>query len=113
MNTEDKPLLLILVKRAAILSLVVCAVSMFYWAVGSLSSFLDDTQLMLLGIVRVASLCVISIAALSLILELVFALSHRYKVRAMGIVGYSLCLAFGSAALLASQAVTILFHGLR
>ena len=48
----NKPLILILVKRAAILMLVLCAISLFYWMVGSVSSFLDETQSMLLDIVR-------------------------------------------------------------
>jgi hypothetical protein len=113
MKERDKPLLLILLKRAAILLLVVCAVSIFYWAIGSVSSFLDETESMLLDIVRVSSLGVIALAAIGLIFVFIYAFSGRFSLRIKGLAGYVLAVAFGALALILSQTITILSRGLR
>jgi len=113
MKEQDKPLILILLKRAAILLLVVCAVSIFYWAIGSVSFFLDETESMLLDIARISSLGVIASAAIGLVFVVVYVLSGRYSLHIRGIVGYVLAVAFGSLALVFSQTITILSHGLR
>lgn len=113
MKERDKPLILILLKRAAILLLAVCAVSIFYWAIGSASFFLDETESMLLDIARISSLGLIASAGIGLVFVAAYALSGRYSLRIRGIVGYLLAFAFGSFALFFSQTVTILSHGLR
>jgi hypothetical protein len=113
MKARDKPLILILLKRAAIFLVAVCAVSIFYWAVGSVSSFLDETESMLLDIARISSLGLIACAAIGLVFAVVYVLSGRYGLHIRGIVGYVLAVAFGSLALVFSQTITILSRGLR
>jgi hypothetical protein len=113
MNAEDKPFIMILVKRAAILALVICAVSIFYWIVGSGESFLDETQSMLLWIMRVSSLALIAASAVGLIVAFGCALLRRYRLGAAGLAGYTVAAALGAAALVLAQAVSVLSLGLR
>jgi hypothetical protein len=112
-RSADKPLILILVKRGAIFLVVICVVSLFYWTVGSLSSFLDETQSMLLGVVRVSSLGVIAASGIGVILSFALAIARRHPLRVMGILGYIIAAAFGAAALVLAQTITILSQGLR
>lgn len=113
MKARDKPLILILFKRAAIFLVAVCAVSIFYWAVGSVSSFLDETESMLLNIVRISSLGLIASAAIGIVFAFAYALSGRFSLRIRGLAGYVLSAAFGAFALVLSQTLTILSRGLR
>jgi hypothetical protein len=113
MNAEDKPFIMILVKRAAILALVICAVSIFYWVVGSGESFLDETQSMLLAVMRVSSLGAIAAAAVGVIVAIFCALARRYRLGAAGLAGYAAAAAFGAAALALAQTVSVLSKGLR
>ena len=106
----DKPLALILVKRAAILFLVVCLVSLFYWVVGSESSFLDSTQSMLLGIMKISSMGILVAAALGIILDL--ALARLYRPAAAGIFGYLFLVVLAAAILALAQTVSFLSRGL-
>jgi hypothetical protein len=107
-----KPLILILVKRASILLLVVCAVSLFYWTVGSVSSFLDSTQAMLLSIMRLSSLGILVSSGLGLLLSLALAIGGRHGLRVLGLVGYLAAVGFGAVALALAQSVSILSLGL-
>ena len=115
LSPEDKPLLLILIKRTAIFLLVICALSLFYWIVGSLSSFLDETQSMLLDIMRICSLGIIVASGLGALSSIVSAIVRRRRLRAMAmaIVGYALAASIGSAFLVLAQSVSILSRGLR
>jgi hypothetical protein len=112
MKGRDKPLILILLKRAAIFLFVFCAVSLFYYAVGSASLFLDETEEMLLDIARLSSLGVLAAAAIGLVLSFAYAVAGRYRLRAWGIAGYLASALFGAVALVFAQAVTILSQGL-
>jgi uncharacterized oligopeptide transporter (OPT) family protein len=107
---RDKPLALVLIKRAAILLLVVCLVSLFYWVVGSTSSFLDSTQSMLLGIMRISSMGILIAAALGILLGL--ALARVYPIAAVGILGYLFLVALASVLLALAQTVSFLSRGL-
>ena len=77
----DKPLLIILVKRATIFLVVICMLSLYYWIVGSASFFLDETQTMLLSILRLASLGLIVASALGILIAIAMALLRRYPLR--------------------------------
>ena len=110
---SDKPLIMILVKRSAILMFVVCAISIFYWIVGSVSSFLDDTQSMLISIIRLSSLGILASSGIGVVLALAFSLIRRYRLRLMGVVGYAFAAAAGAAALALAQSVSILNLGFR
>lgn len=113
MDAHEKPLILILVKRAAIFMYTICAVSLIYWVIGSYGSFLDETQSMLLAAVRLSSLGIVAFSAIGLVLSLGYAAARRYRLRAMGLVGYLLVLASGTAALYLAQSVIALSRGLR
>jgi hypothetical protein len=113
MSAQDKPFIMILVKRAAILMLVICSVSIFYWIIGSGASFLDATQAMLLGIMRISSLALIAASGLGLIVAIASALARRFRLGAAGLAGYALAAAFGAFALLLAQGVSVLSQGLR
>jgi hypothetical protein len=109
----EKPLALILVKRVAIFLLVICGVSLFYWIVGSVSSFLDTTQAMLLDIMRLSSLGVVTAAGLGLLLSLALAIARRYPIKVLGLVGYLAAAGLGAIALALAQSVSMLAKGLR
>jgi hypothetical protein len=113
MDTRDKPLILILVKRAAIFMFVICVVSIFYWVVGSESAFLDETQSMLLGVMRLSSLGIVVSSGIGILLALGFAAARRYRLRGLGMLGYALAAALGTSALYLAQSVIILSRGLR
>jgi hypothetical protein len=103
---------MILVKRATIFVIVICAVSIFYWVVGSESAFLDVTQAMLLGIMRISSLCIVAIAGIGVILTAGFAFVRKRGHWAIGLLGYVIAASFGGAALVLSLTVLTLAHGL-
>ena len=113
MNPQGKPIVLILVKRIAIFAVVLCVVSLFYWIVGSESSFLDETEAMLIGFLRFFSLCVIASSGFGAMLSLCFAIARRYRLRILGLLGYVAAAAIGTGALFLAQTVAILSRGLR
>jgi hypothetical protein len=110
---SDKPLIMILVKRSDIFLFVLCAISLFYWGVGSTSAFLDETQSMLMDIVRYSSLGIVATSGIGVLLALGFALAGRYRLKALGVAGYAVAAALGCAALAIAQSVSILGQGLR
>jgi hypothetical protein len=112
-RSAEKPLILILVKRAAIFLFAICAVSLFYYFVGSASSFLDETLSMLLDVIRVSSLGLIVAAGLGFLLSVSLALFRRHRLGPLGLAGYAFVAAIGSAALGLAQSVSILSHGIR
>ena len=113
MDAREKPLIMILVKRAAILMFVICTVSIFYWIVGSWSSFLAETQSMLLGIMRLSSLGIVASSGIGILLDIGFAISRRYALRLMSLLGYACSSAIGGSALYLAQSVIFLSPGFR
>ena len=113
MDAQDKPIIMILVKRVAIFAFAICAVSLFYWIIGSLSSFLDETQSMLLAVIRISSLGIVAASCAGFILSFGFAAVRRYALNALGLAGYALAAILGFAALYLAQSVIILSKGLR
>jgi hypothetical protein len=107
-----KPLPLILVKRAAILFLLINAISLFLWIVGSYTSFLDETQTALLGALRFASLLLIFDAVVGEAATLAYAVAARRSLRLAALLGYAACALTGAAGLLLSNALLILEKGL-
>jgi hypothetical protein len=110
---EEKPLILILVKRAAIFCFVVCSISFFYWVVGSLSSYLDQTQSMLVAIMRISSLGIVVASGIGALLSIAYSIAGRGSVRLAGALGYLAAAAAGGLALAIAQSVSILSLGLR
>ena len=113
MDAREKPLILILVKRAAILMFALCAISLFYWVVGSTSSFLDETQSMLIDIMKISSLGIIVAAGFGMLVAIALAVSRHYALKSLGLAGYALAAAIGAAALAIAQSVSTLSQGLR
>jgi len=113
MDAHDKPLIMILVKRAAIFTFAICSISLIYWIFGSAGAFLDETQAMLLKIMRLSSLGIVAFSGMGLLLSLCYAASRRYRLRVFGILGYLLVSALGTGALYLAQSVIILSRGLR
>jgi hypothetical protein len=112
MDSQEKPLIMILVKRAAIFMFVICSVSTFYWVVGSESSFLDDTESLLVSIMRISALGILSASGIGILLAAGFALAGRYGFRVLGALGYAVAAALGGLALIVAQTVSILSRGL-
>jgi hypothetical protein len=112
-NAQDKPLILILVKRATIFMFVICSLSFIYWIIGSSSHFLDETQAMLLWTMRLSSLGIVASSGFGIAIALCYALSRRYRPRIMGLVGYLVVSALGLGSLYLAQSVIVLSRGLR
>lgn len=107
-----KPLPLILIKRAAILFLLVNAISLFLWIVGSYTSFLDQTQMAVLAALKISSLLLIFDAIVGVAATLAYAVAARRALRLAAILGYAACALTGSAGLLLSNALLMLAKGL-
>ncbi len=111
-KAEHKPLSLILVKRAGLLFLFGFLFSFFFWVVGSFSFFLDETQRILLGILRISSLLLIVDAIIGVAARIVYAITERRRPGIPAFLGYALCFLIGTAGLLLSNALLILGKGL-
>jgi len=107
-----KPLALIIVKRVAIFLFVLFAISVFFWVVGSFGSFLDDTQLLIVGLIEKASLGLATVAGLGLVSSLVYLAARRRAATLAGILGYALLAACGAAGLVLAQALSALGRGI-
>lgn len=108
----DKPLLMILVKRTTIFLFAICALSLFYWIVGSETSFLDTTQSMLLSILRLSSLGLIVASFFGILIAVAMALFRMFSLRVVGLLGYAVAIAIGAGTLVVAQSVSILSKGL-
>jgi hypothetical protein len=113
-NTEQqrKPLAIILVKRSAILLLVLYLVAFFYWTVGSFRFFLAETQLMLLALVHWSALGLVLTSVYGIFATIGFAFARRYRLRLSGLLGYILLIALGTGGLAASDILALLHRGL-
>ncbi len=108
----DKPILVILVKRATIFLFAICSLSLFYWIVGSETSFLDSTQSMLLSIIRLSSLGLVVASLFGMLIAAAMAVLKRFALRVLSLVGYAVAIVFGAAALVVALSVSILSKGL-
>ena len=111
--SSGKPFLMILVKQATIFFFAICAISIFFWAVGSESAFLDETQSMLLNIVRASSLAVVVASGFGILLAIAMAIGRRFGLSILGLLGYAVAGAIGIGALALAQSVLMLSRGLR
>jgi hypothetical protein len=109
---QRKPLPLILIKRAAILFLLVNALSLFFWIVGSYSSFLDETQTVLLGALRISSLLLLFDAIIGAAARLAYSIADRGGPGFPALLGYVSCMLVGASGLLLSDALLLLGKGL-
>jgi hypothetical protein len=107
-----KPLPILIVKRASILLFILCFLAAFFWTVGSFRSFLEETQLMLLGLLRWASLCLVVASGIGIALSLLYLLLKRHAAAPQGFIGYVLLVAFGVLGLVLSDALVALSQGL-
>jgi hypothetical protein len=109
----QKPFLVLIVKRLTIFFLILVALALFYWCVGSFQRFLDETQYMLLGILRWSAIGLTSAAAGGFVASTVFALFRRFSFTFLGILGYFLASLIGIAGLLVSDLLRTLSRGLQ
>jgi hypothetical protein len=87
----------LLIKRLSIMFLVFSAVAAYLYVIGNLQLFLDETQRLLLSVLRWSSLASTSLAVIGI---LFFALARRVgpgRKRATGITGYVLAAAASAA----------------
>ncbi len=107
-----KPLPIILIKRASILFLMGLVLSLFFWIVGNYSYFLDSTQAMLLGALRISSLLLILDSILGEIACIAHAIGSRRPPAAGALIGYACAILLGSSGLLLSSGLILLSRGL-
>jgi hypothetical protein len=110
-SKRPKPLAVILVKRSSILLLVLSAVSGFFWTVGSFTGFLDDTQVLLLTILRYCGMALALTAGVGAALSAGISVAKPTPAKALGILGYLVLCAVGAAALFLANAVLLLYRG--
>jgi hypothetical protein len=107
-----KPLLMLIVKRIAIFFLIIFLLSAFFWTVGSFRSFLEETQLMLLGWIRHSSLGLVLASAIGFVVSIVYALAKPRFAAIVGIAGYAIIAALGAAGLVLSDGLAALSRGI-
>jgi peptidoglycan/LPS O-acetylase OafA/YrhL len=107
----EKPFAYILVKRVALFFLVVSLFPVLFWAAGNWSRFLDDTQLMLIGIVRWSSTALLLLSVLGVFLCLFRAWKRGPGARLLALLGYLLLACLGLVFILLSQFLSAVVSG--
>ena len=108
---ESKPIGLIVVKRISILFFLLFFLSLFYWAVGSFRSFLEETQIMLLDLLWYSSIALTAAAAVGVLASIAYLFLKRRASSLLGLLGYAVLIACGTVGLLLSDGLAILSRG--
>lgn len=108
---ESKPLIVILVKRAVFFFFSLCLLIIFLYAVGTIQSFMDQTQLMLLRFSTILGIFLAVGSIYGTILDLWLSFyKHRYRF-IKGTFIYAVLIFFGLAVAAASAFIQILAGG--
>jgi len=107
-----KPLLVLIVKRVTIFFLVIFLTSFFFWAVGSYRSFLEETQLMLLGALKRSSLGLALASGAGFAVSIVYLFARPRAAAMVGLFGYAAVAALGIAGLALSAGLAALSRGI-
>ena len=94
----EGPLILLLVKRLALFSFILCLFSLFLYGLGTRQEFTDPTQLLLLRLTRGLGLFLAAVSLYGMAADLVMVLRRRKLHYWYGLGGYGFLLVFGAAA---------------
>lgn len=108
-----KSILLIVVKRLALLLFAVAFTALFFWGIGNFRRFLDETELMLLGVLRCASFLLLPVSALGVGVTFAIKSGRDAVHRLEGFLGYLLLLIFSCAGAFLSELLSLLASGLK
>lgn len=89
MRPSSKPLIALLVQRAVLFLLILCAFSLFLYAAGTAQDFLESSQLFLLRLAYLSALLLGISALYGLALSLFFARRRRKLVILGGVLVYA------------------------
>jgi hypothetical protein len=112
-TVAHKSILLIVVKRLAILLFAVAFTALFFWAIGNFRRFLDETELMLLNALRFTSLLLLPVSALGIGLTVAIKSGRDLVHRLEGFLGYLFLLLFSCAGAFLSELLSLLASGVR
>lgn len=112
-QVANKHILLIIVKRFAILLFVISFMAFLFWAIGNFRRFLDETELMLLAVLRFTSFLLLPVSALGIGVTAAIKSDRRLIQRLQAVGGYLFLLLFASAGAFLSTLLTYLATGLR
>jgi hypothetical protein len=107
----EAPYALRILKRLAAFLLALALIALFFWAAGNFRRFLDDTQLMLLSVLRWSSLGLGSLSLVGAAAGL--ARPGRLASRLRSAAGWLLLALSGTALALLSEALIVFAAGLR
>jgi|GEM_PF-3418038 len=105
--------LLILVKRLSILLFSMSFLSLLFWGAGNFSDFLDETELMLLGVLRYSGCALIAVSFFGLVITSAIKSGRNPGQRVAGALGYLFLFIFGAAGALISELIHVLSSGIK
>ncbi|GHT87481.1 hypothetical protein FACS1894137_14840 [Spirochaetia bacterium] len=109
-----KPILVILVKRAALFFFFLCLLAVYLYGIGTAQEFMDRTQLLLLRLCVINGISVAVASAYGIILNLWFILHKRkYRFPGGGAGMYIVLLLFGIAIAVLAAFIIVLAGGNR
>lgn len=111
-QAAHKSLVLIVAKRLAIFLFAVSFASLLFWAVGNFRRFLDETELMLLGVLKLSSASLLPLSALGIGLTAVLKGGRRPAQRLAALGGYLFLLLFSAACAFLSELLGLLARGI-
>jgi hypothetical protein len=112
-TVAHKSILLIVVKRFAILLFAVAFSALFFWTIGNFRRFLDETELILLDILRWSSLLLLPVSALGVGVTFAIKSGRDAVHRLEGFLGYLFLLLFACAGAFLSELLSLLASGLK
>jgi hypothetical protein len=112
-TVAHKSILLIVVKRLAILLFAVALTALFFWGIGNFRRFLDETELMLLNVLRYTSFLLLPVSALGVGVTVAIASGRDFVHRLVGFLGYLFLLLFSCAGAFLSEFLSLLASGIK
>ena len=108
-----KHILLIVVKRLAIFLFAVSSMAFLFWVIGNFRRFLDETELMLLSVLRFTSFLLLPVSVLGIGVTAAIKSDRSVIHRLEAIGGYLFLLFFASAGAFLSELLAFLATGVR
>jgi len=106
-----KPIILSALKRLSFLLFTLCLIALFFWVVGSLRDFLDETQLMLLFILRYAAISLGLVSLVGCVGSLLLPSGRKAPKVAFAFFAYLFLAALSVVAVILAESLSVLSAG--
>ncbi len=105
--------LLILVKRLSVLLFSLAFLSLLFWVSGNFMGFLDETELMLMRVLRYSGCALIPVSLFGLVATSAIKSERHVGQQVAGALGYLFLFVFGAAGALLSEIIHVLSAGFK